>query len=74
MGYAVGEGMRKPALIGAIAATLLVGTAGAQAGPWEYGMVAGLRDVSKTMTLAEMAQAREMAQACEAANYRSCEY
>jgi len=32
--------MRKPALIGAIAATLLVGTAGAQAGPWEDGMVA----------------------------------
>jgi TPR repeat protein len=35
-----GEGMRKPALIGAIAATLLVGTAGAQAAPWEDGMVA----------------------------------
>ena len=32
--------MRKPALIGAIAATLLVGTAGAKADPWEDGMVA----------------------------------
>ncbi len=32
--------MRKPALIGAIAATLLMGTAGAQVGPWEDGMVA----------------------------------
>jgi TPR repeat protein len=128
--------MRKPALIGAIAATLLVGTAGAQAGPWEDGMVAynrgdyvpairlfrplaeagnpkaqnqiglmyrkgegtaqspagafmwfslaakrgdakakaGLRDVSKTMTPAEISQAQQMAQACEASNYRACEY
>jgi hypothetical protein len=32
--------MRKPAQIGAIAATLLVGTAGAQAGPWKDGMAA----------------------------------
>ena len=32
--------MRKSALIGSIAATLLLGTAGAQAGPWEDGMVA----------------------------------
>jgi TPR repeat protein len=35
---------------------------------------AGLREVSKTMTLQEVSQAREMAQACEASNYRSCEY
>ena len=35
---------------------------------------AGLRDVSKTMTPAEISQARQMAQACEASNYRSCEY
>jgi TPR repeat protein len=34
----------------------------------------GLRDVSRKMTLAEMSQARQMAQACEASNYRTCEY
>jgi len=33
-----------------------------------------LRDVSQTMTRQEVSQAREMAQACEASNYRSCEY
>jgi TPR repeat protein len=35
---------------------------------------AQLRDVSKTMTALELSQAREMAQTCEASNYRSCEY
>jgi TPR repeat protein len=35
---------------------------------------AKLRAVSKTMTAVELSQAREMAQACEASNYRSCEY
>ena len=35
---------------------------------------AGLRDVSRKMTPAEMSQAQQMAQACEASNYRSCEY
>lgn len=35
---------------------------------------AGLRDVSQTMTREEISQAREMAEACEASNYRSCEY
>jgi TPR repeat protein len=35
---------------------------------------AKLRDVSQTMTPEELAQAREMAQACEASNYRQCEY
>ena len=35
---------------------------------------AGLRDVAKTMTPAEISRAREMAQACEASNYPSCEY
>jgi TPR repeat protein len=35
---------------------------------------AELRDVSQTMTPDELAQAREIAQACEASNYRSCEY
>jgi hypothetical protein len=35
---------------------------------------AKLRDVSKTMTREELSQAREMAQACEASNYCSCEY
>src|SRR5260370_32168174 len=33
---------------------------------------AELRDVSQTMTTEELAQAREMAQACEASNYRQC--
>ena len=32
--------MRKSALIGAVMASWLVGTAGAHAGPWEDGMVA----------------------------------
>jgi len=128
--------MRKSALIGAVTATWLVGTAGAHAGPWEDGMVAynrgdylpairlfrplaeqgnpkaqnqigvmyrkgegvqpsparafmwfslsarrgdakakaGLRDLSRSMTPAEISQARQMAQACGASNYRSCEY
>ncbi len=35
---------------------------------------ATMRDVSKTMTPEEISQAREMAQACEASEYRSCEY
>lgn len=35
---------------------------------------ADLRDVSQTMTPAEISTARDMAQACEAASYRSCEY
>ena len=35
---------------------------------------AKLRDVSQAMTPAELSHAREMAQACEASNYRSCEY
>jgi TPR repeat protein len=35
---------------------------------------AELREVSQTMTGEELAQAREMAEACEASNYRSCEY
>jgi TPR repeat protein len=33
-----------------------------------------LRDVSQAMTPEQLSQAREMAQACEASNYRSCEY
>jgi TPR repeat protein len=33
-----------------------------------------LREVSQTMTPEELSQAREMAQACEASNYRQCEY
>jgi len=35
---------------------------------------AELREVSQTMTGEELAQAREMAEACEASNYRQCEY
>ena len=33
-----------------------------------------LREVSQTMTPEELRQAKEMAEACEASNYRSCEY
>jgi TPR repeat protein len=35
---------------------------------------AELHEMSQTMTSEELSQAREMAQACEASNYRSCEY
>jgi len=35
---------------------------------------AGLREVSRTMTAAEMSQAQAMAEACAASNYRACEY
>jgi TPR repeat protein len=35
---------------------------------------ASLREVSQAMTVQEISTAREMAQACEASNYRSCEY
>jgi TPR repeat protein len=33
-----------------------------------------LRAVSQSMTPEQLSQAREMAQACEASNYRNCEY
>jgi TPR repeat protein len=33
-----------------------------------------LRQVSEGMTPAEISQARDMMQACEASNYRACEY
>jgi TPR repeat protein len=35
---------------------------------------AELQEVSKEMTPTEVVQAREMMQACEASNYRQCEY
>jgi TPR repeat protein len=35
---------------------------------------AQLRSISQSMTPEELSQAREMAQACEASDYRSCEY
>jgi TPR repeat protein len=35
---------------------------------------AKLRDMAQTMTPEELSQARDMAQACETSNYRSCEY
>ena len=40
----------------------------------DAGAKADLREVSQAMTAEELSQAREMAQACEASNYRSCEY
>jgi TPR repeat protein len=33
-----------------------------------------LHEVAKTMTPEELSQAKQMAQACEASDYRSCEY
>jgi hypothetical protein len=33
-----------------------------------------LHEVSQTMTPQQISEAQEMAQACEASNYRSCEY
>ena len=35
---------------------------------------AELREVSQSMTTEELSQASEMARACEASNYRQCEY
>jgi hypothetical protein len=35
---------------------------------------AKLHDVSQTMTPEEISQAKQMAQACEASDYRNCEY
>jgi TPR repeat protein len=35
---------------------------------------ASIGEVSKTMTPDEIAEARDMAQACEASDYRNCEY
>jgi TPR repeat protein len=38
------------------------------------GAQANLQEVSKEMTSAEVTQAKVMMQACEASNYRDCEY
>jgi TPR repeat protein len=40
----------------------------------EAGARAELREVSRTMTAQEISQAEAMAKACEASNYRACEY
>jgi TPR repeat protein len=40
----------------------------------EVGARAELREVSRTMTAQEISQAEAMAKACEASNYRQCEY
>ena len=40
----------------------------------EAGARAELREVSRTMTPQEISQAEAMAKACEASNYRACEY
>jgi TPR repeat protein len=40
----------------------------------EAGAKAELRSVSRTMTAQEMTEADAMAKACEASNYRACEY
>jgi TPR repeat protein len=40
----------------------------------DVGAKAELHEVSQTMTREEISQAEAMAQACEASNYRSCEY
>ena len=40
----------------------------------EAGARAELRDVSRTMSAQEISEAEAMAKACEASNYRACEY
>jgi TPR repeat protein len=40
----------------------------------DAGAKAELREVSRTMTAQEISQAEAMAKACEASNYRACEY
>jgi TPR repeat protein len=40
----------------------------------EAAAKAGARELSQTMTQEEIAQAEAMAKACEASNYRQCEY
>jgi TPR repeat protein len=40
----------------------------------EVGAKAGARELSKSMTREEVTQAQAMAKACEASNYRQCEY
>jgi TPR repeat protein len=40
----------------------------------EAGARAELREVSRTMTAEEISEAEAMAKACEASNYRACEY
>jgi TPR repeat protein len=40
----------------------------------EAGARAELREMSRTMTAQEVSQAEAMAEACEASNYRACEY
>jgi TPR repeat protein len=40
----------------------------------EAGAKAELREVSRTMTAQEISDAEAMAKACEASNYRACEY
>jgi TPR repeat protein len=40
----------------------------------DAGAKSELREVSRTMTTQEISQAEAMAKACEASNYRACEY
>ena len=40
----------------------------------DIGAKVGLRYLSRTMTTREISQADTMAKACEASNYRNCEY
>ncbi|MEA2882005.1 MAG: uncharacterized protein QOH32_1261 [Bradyrhizobium sp.] len=40
----------------------------------DVGAKAGLREVSRRLTRQEISQADAMANACEASNYRQCEY
>jgi hypothetical protein len=63
-------GMKKLVIAGGlIAVTQIADAAGGFAGPWEDGLAACNRgDYAPAM------RAQEMMQACEASNYRSCEY
>jgi len=65
--YSKGEGVQRNASRALMWFTLAAKRGDAQA-------KARMREVSKTMTPAEISQAEAMAQACEASDYRACEY
>jgi TPR repeat protein len=65
--YSKGEGVQRNASRALMWFTLAAKRGDAQA-------KARMREVSKTMAPAEISQAEAMAQACEASDYRACEY
>ena len=65
--YSKGEGVQRNASRALMWFTLAAKRGDARA-------KARMHEVSKTMTSAEISQAEAMAQACEASDYRACEY